>query len=196
MHPTVHFGRLELGKQLIHHEGLILLQLKNGLNLLTPHGTMQGMQELDSPIMIIVREHDHISPHVVHNHHEPLEHGIYGLTGEMREVLVLSPVGCKEPSMNLSVPSMSILQLLPNPACQILCLNPIEFGLTQSTVQVVDRLVVGVKHVPRSWTKEVHRMNISYVHRDIPQDLTLAAEETTHLPLPHLVVLTVKVWRT
>jgi hypothetical protein len=26
-HPTVHLGRLELGEQLIHHEGLILLQL-------------------------------------------------------------------------------------------------------------------------------------------------------------------------
>jgi hypothetical protein len=25
--------------------------------------------------MIIVWEHDHISPHVVHNHCEPLEHG-------------------------------------------------------------------------------------------------------------------------
>jgi hypothetical protein len=29
---------------------------------------------------------------------------------------------------------MSILQLLPNPAHQVPCLNPIEFGLTQSTV--------------------------------------------------------------
>jgi hypothetical protein len=79
-----------------------------------------------------------------------------------------SLVGRKEPSLNLSVPGMSILQLLPNPARQVLCLNPIEFGLTQSTVQVVDGLVVGVEHVPRSWSKEVHMMNISYVHRDIP----------------------------
>jgi hypothetical protein len=88
------------------------------------------MQKLDSSVMIIIREHDHISPHVVHNHHEPLEHGIYGLNGDMREVLVLSPVDRKEPSLNLSVPGMSILQLLPNPARQILYLNPIEFGLT------------------------------------------------------------------
>jgi hypothetical protein len=28
-------------------------------------------------------------------------------------------------------------------------------------------------------------MNISCVHRDIPQDLTLAAEESSHLPLPY-----------
>jgi hypothetical protein len=39
-------------------------------------------------------------------------------------------------------------------------------------------------------------MNISCVHRDIPQDLTLATEESSHPPLPHMVVLTIKVWRT
>jgi hypothetical protein len=100
------------------------------------------MQELDSPIMVIIREHDHISPHVVHDHCETLKHGIYGLTGKMSEVHVLSLVGCKEPSMNLSVPGMSILQLLPNLARQILCPNPFEFGFTQRTVQVVDRLLL------------------------------------------------------
>jgi hypothetical protein len=105
-------------------------------------------------------------------------------------------VGRKEPSLNLSIPVMSILQLLPDPAGQVLCLNLIEFELTQSTVQVVDRLFVSVEHVPRSWSKEVHRMNISCVHCDIPHDLTLAAEESNHLPLPHLVVSTIKVWRT
>jgi hypothetical protein len=154
------------------------------------------MQELDGPVMVIIREHNHISPHVVHDHREMLNHGIYGLTGEMSEVLVLSPVGRKEPSLNLSVPGMSILQLLPNPARQILCLNPFEFGLTQRTVQVVDRLVVGVEHVPQSRSKEVLQMNISCVHRDIPQDLTLVAEESSHPPLPHLQILTIKVWRT
>jgi hypothetical protein len=39
-------------------------------------------------------------------------------------------------------------------------------------------------------------MNISSVHRDIPQDLTLAMDESSHPPLPHLVVNTIKVWRT
>jgi hypothetical protein len=39
-------------------------------------------------------------------------------------------------------------------------------------------------------------MNISCVHRDIPQDLTLPAEESGHPPLPHMVVLTIKVWGT
>jgi hypothetical protein len=114
----------------------------------------------------------------------------------MSEVLVLSPVGRKELSLNLSIPGMSILQLLSNPACQILCPNPFEFRFAQRMVQVVDRFVVGVEHVPRSWSKEVHRMNIRCVHRDIPQDLTLAAEESGHPPLPHMVVLTIKVWRT
>jgi hypothetical protein len=63
-------------------------------------------------------------------------------------------------------------------------------------VQVVDRLVVGVEHVPRSWSKEVQWMNISCVHHDIPQDLTHAAEESSHPPLPHLVIVTIKVWTT
>jgi hypothetical protein len=134
---------------------------------------IQRMQELDSPVMVIIREHGHISPHVVCSHREMLKHGIYGLIGEMSEVLVLSLVGHKELSLYLSVLGMSILQLLPNLACQVLCPNPFEFRFTQRTVQVVDRLVVGVKHVPRSWSKKVHRMNIRCVHRDIPEDLTL-----------------------
>jgi hypothetical protein len=55
--------------------------------------------------MVIIREHNHISRHVVHDHRETLKHGIYGLTREMSEVLVLSPVGRKELSLNLSVPA-------------------------------------------------------------------------------------------
>jgi hypothetical protein len=91
------------------------------------------MQELDSPVMVIIREHGHISPHVVHDNREMLKHGIYGLTGEMSEVLVLSLVGRKEPSLNLSIPGISVLQLLPNPARQVLCTNPFEFRFTQRT---------------------------------------------------------------
>jgi hypothetical protein len=52
---------------------------------------------------------------------ELLEHGIYELTREMCNVLVLSPVGRKESDLNLSVPDvpdMSILQVLPNPAAK------------------------------------------------------------------------------
>jgi hypothetical protein len=108
------------------------------------------------------------------------------------EVLVLSPVGRKELSLKLSVPGMSILELLPNPACQVLCLNPIKFGLTQSTVQVVDHLVVSVKHVQDPGARKF----IGCVHHDIPQDLNIAMEESSHPPLPHLVVSTIKVWRT
>jgi hypothetical protein len=52
----------------------------------------------------------------------------------MSEILVIYPVGHKEPSLNLSVPGMGILQLPPNPARQILCLDPFELGSTQSTV--------------------------------------------------------------
>jgi hypothetical protein len=39
-------------------------------------------------------------------------------------------------------------------------------------------------------------MNISCVHRDIPQNLTITAKESSHSPLPHMVVLTIKVWST
>ena len=39
-------------------------------------------------------------------------------------------------------------------------------------------------------------MNISCVHRDVPKDLTLSAEERCHPPLPHLVVLPIEVRRT
>jgi hypothetical protein len=114
----------------------------------------------------------------------------------MREILVLSPVGRKEPSLNLIVPGMSILQLLPNPARQVLYPNPIEFGLSQSMVHVVDHLVVGVEHDPQSWSKQFHMINISCVHHDIPQDLSFAMEESSHLPLLQLVVRTIKVRRT
>jgi hypothetical protein len=39
-------------------------------------------------------------------------------------------------------------------------------------------------------------MNIICVHRDIPKDLTLFAEERLHPPLPHLVALPIEVRRT
>jgi hypothetical protein len=102
--------------------------------------------------MVIVWENVDIGPHVVHNHREPLEQGIYRLTGEMSEILVLYPVSRTQLCLNIRIPNMSILQLQPNPARQILYLNPIEFRLTQSMVQVVDHLIVGVEHIPRSWS--------------------------------------------
>jgi hypothetical protein len=78
--------------------------------------------------MVIVRQDVNIGPHVVHR--EPLEQGINRLTVEMSEVLVLSLVSRIQPCLNVSIPSMSILQLQPNLARQVLCLNPFEFGLT------------------------------------------------------------------
>jgi hypothetical protein len=119
-----------------------------------------------------------------------------GLTGEMSEVLVLSPVGHIHPSLNLGIPNMSLLQHQPDSTSQMLGVHPIELRLTQSTKQVVDRPIVGVEHVPRSWSKEVHQLDIACVHRDIPKDLTLSAEERRHLLIPHLVVLAIEVWRT
>jgi hypothetical protein len=39
-------------------------------------------------------------------------------------------------------------------------------------------------------------MDIAIVHHDIPKDLTLSAEERRHPLTPHLVVFSIKVWRT
>jgi hypothetical protein len=39
-------------------------------------------------------------------------------------------------------------------------------------------------------------MYISCVHRNVTKDLSLAAEESSHLSLPHLVVLPIEVRRT
>jgi hypothetical protein len=114
-------------------------------------------KSFDGSIMIIVREHVHIGPHVVHNHREPLKQGIDGLAGEMTEVLVPSLVNCIHPSLNLGIPNMSFLQHRPDSTSQVLGVHPIELRLTQSTKQVVDCLIVGVEHVSRSWSKEVHR---------------------------------------
>jgi hypothetical protein len=100
--------------------------------------------------MIIVREHVHIGPHVVHHNREPLKQDIEGLTGEMSEVLVLSPVGRIHSRLNLGIPNMSFLQYRPDSTSQVLGVHPIEFRLIQRTEQVVDHLVVGVEHVPRS----------------------------------------------
>jgi hypothetical protein len=145
--------------------------------------------------MIIVREHVHIGPHVVYHHRKILKQGIDVLTREMSEILVLSPVGRIHPSLNLGIPNMSFLQNRPDSKSQVLGVHPIEFRLTQSTKQVVDHLVVGFEHVPRSGSEEVHRLDITYVHRDIPKDLTLSAEERRHTLTPHLIVLPIEVGR-
>jgi hypothetical protein len=114
----------------------------------------------------------------------------------MSEVLVLSPVSCIHPSLNLGVSNMSYLQHRPDSTSHALRVHPIEFRLTQSTKQVVDRLVVGVEHVPRSLSEEVHWLDIACDHHDIPKDLTLFAEEHRHLLTPHMVVFAIEVWRT
>jgi hypothetical protein len=141
--------------------------------------------------MIIVREHVHIGPFC-----EPLKQGIDGLTGEMSEILILSPVSRILPSLNLSISNMSFLQHRLDSTSQVLRMHPIGFGLAQSTKHVVDRLVFGIKHVPRSWSKEVHQLDITCVHHDIPKDMTLSTEERRHPLTLHLVVFTIEVWRT
>jgi hypothetical protein len=116
--------------------------------------------------------------------------------GEIGKVVVLSSLSHIHPSLNLGISSMSFVQHHPNFTSQVLRVHPIKFRMTQSKKQVVDRLIVGVEHVPRSWSKEVHWLDIACVHRDIPKDLTLSAEEHRHPLPPHLVVFDTEVWRT
>jgi hypothetical protein len=146
--------------------------------------------------MIIIQEHVHIGPHVVHNHREPLKQGIDGLAGEMSEVLILYPLSRIHPSLNLGIPNMSFLQHRSDSTSQVLNVHPIELRMKQSTKQLVDRLIVGIKHVSRSWSEEVHRLDIAIVHHDIPKNLTLSTKERYHPLTPHLVVLSIEVWRT
>jgi hypothetical protein len=114
----------------------------------------------------------------------------------MSEVLILSPVGYIHPCQNLGIPNISLLQHQLDSTTQVLGVHPIEIRLTQCTKQVVDHLIVGVEHVPRSWSEKIHWLDITCVHRDIPKDLTLSSKKRSH-PLPlHLVVLAIKVWRT
>jgi hypothetical protein len=114
----------------------------------------------------------------------------------MSDVLVLSSVSSIHPSMNLGIPNMSFFQHRLDSTIQVLGVHPIELRLTQSTKQVVDCLIVGVEQVSRSWSEEVHRLDIAIVHRYIPKDRTLSAEERRHPLTPHLVVVAIEVWRT
>jgi hypothetical protein len=83
---------------------------------------------------------------------------------------------------------MSLLQHQPDSTSQVLGVHPIELRLTQGTKQVVYYLIVGGQQVPRYWSEDVHRLDIAYVHRDIPKDLTLSAKKRRHPLTPHLVV--------
>jgi hypothetical protein len=40
-HTPIHLSRLELREQLVHHQGVILLKLYNGLELYAPNRTIQ-----------------------------------------------------------------------------------------------------------------------------------------------------------
>jgi hypothetical protein len=110
----------------------------------------------------------------------------------MGEVLLHSPVNRIHLSLDMGISNMSFLQHRPDSTRQTLRVHPIEFRLTQSTKQVVNRLVVGVEHVPGSWSEEVHRLDIACVHSDIPKDLTLSTEKRCHPFTPHLVVLSIE----
>jgi hypothetical protein len=72
----VNLRRLELRKEVIQFNGQVLPGLLDGLNLSTPDIWVQDMQELQSLIMLSVREILSIGLHVVHDGGEPLKHRI------------------------------------------------------------------------------------------------------------------------
>jgi hypothetical protein len=164
--------------------------------LAPPHGTIQRMQELHNSVMVIVWQHSHIGTHIVHNHNEALKHGVNGLTGHMSEILILHPVGREQASLHLIVPTMSYLELLPNLARQVLCLNPIKFRFAKGTEEIISGLVVGLMHISRAWGKEADGVDIGGVLCHIPNDLSFATKKSRHTSLPHLVIHTIKVRRT
>jgi hypothetical protein len=70
----------------------------------------------------------------------------------MSEVLVLSLVSRIHPSLNLGIPNMSFPQHRPDSTSQVLGVHSIELGLTQSTKQVVDRLIVASNMSPSAYS--------------------------------------------
>jgi hypothetical protein len=84
--------------------------------------------------MIIIREYDHIGPHVVHNYPEPLEQGINSLTGEMSEIRTLSGKShTSEPKLEhfqREHPSTAPKPYKPSPLSE-----PDRIRITQSTKQ-------------------------------------------------------------
>jgi hypothetical protein len=114
----------------------------------------------------------------------------------MSEIIILRPVGREQASLHLIVPTMRYIELLPNLASQILCLNLIEFRFAKGTKEITDHLVVCVMHISRAWGKEVDVVDIGGVLHHIPYGLSLATKKSRHTTLPHLVILTIKVWRT
>jgi hypothetical protein len=116
----INLGGIKLQEQLIHGERLIVARLKDGFDLCAPYSMVKRMQELHGSVMVIVWQHGHISPHVVHNHGEALKPGVNRVTGYMSEILIHHMVSRKQASLHLIVPTMSYLEPLPNLTSQIL----------------------------------------------------------------------------
>ena len=146
--------------------------------------------------MIIVREASNIGSHVIHNLSESLKHHIDALTGELSEVLIFSSIRGEQPCLHLIVSTMSYTELLPDLTSQFLPKNTMEFMFTDSAVQEVHRLVVGLEKISRTRQKEALEDTIVCVNHDIPKKLSFPLEKCTHPCSPHLVVLLIEEWRT
>jgi hypothetical protein len=110
----VNLSRIELRNEVIQLNGQVLPGLLDGLNLSTPNIWVQDLQELQSLIMISVREILNIGLHAVHDGGKPLKHRINVLTGKLSEVLILHPVRYKKASLHMVIMTVSNQQLLLN----------------------------------------------------------------------------------
>jgi hypothetical protein len=94
------------------------------------------MQELQSLIMLSVREILNIGLHVVHDGGEPLKHRINVVTGKLSEVLMLHPVRAKEASLHMVITTVSNQQLLPNLPSRIQMANTLKLRITQALIPI------------------------------------------------------------
>jgi hypothetical protein len=157
------------------------------------------MQELQSLIMLSVREILNISLHVVHDGGEPLKHRINVLTGKLSEVLILHPVRDKEANLHMVITTVSNQQLLPNLPSKIQMANMLKLKITQAPDQVINGfsicLILGLStSIGHHKSIDVDRNNIGHVkHNEIQQFVT---KKDHHTSRPLVVTLPIEVRRT
>jgi hypothetical protein len=157
------------------------------------------MQELQSLIMLGVREILNIGLHVVHDGGEPLKHRINVLTGKLSKVLILHPVRNKEASLHMVITTVSNQQLLPNLPSKIQMANTLKLRITQASDQVINGfcicLILGLStSIGHHKSVDLSQNSIGLVkHNEIQH---LATKKDHHTSRPLVVTLPIEVRRT
>jgi hypothetical protein len=157
------------------------------------------MQELQSLIMLGVREILNIGLHVVHDGGEPLKHRINVLTGKLSKVLILHLVRNKEASLHMVITTVSNQQLLPNLPGKIQMANTLKLRITQASDQVINGfcicLILGLSTgIGHHKSVDIHRNSIGLVKRNEIQQL--ATKRDHHSGRPLVVTLPIEVRQT